>query len=79
MERKSSAYLNSDDMFSTYAQKTYMENILCELAFNQFDKVVDDVRCRQYLGDKSNLIKKSLIVRVSLVLILLIFRTAKMY
>ena len=32
MERKSSAYLNSDDMFSTYAQKTYMENIPCELA-----------------------------------------------
>ena len=31
MERKSSAYLNSDDMFSTYAQKTYMENIPCEL------------------------------------------------
>ena len=33
MERKSSAYLNSDDMFSTYAQKTYMENIPCELVF----------------------------------------------
>ena len=34
MERKSSAYLNSDDMFSTYAQKTYMENIPCELALH---------------------------------------------
>ena len=32
MWKKSSAYLNSDDMFSTYAQKTYMENIPCELA-----------------------------------------------
>ena len=35
MERKSSAYLNSDDMFSTYAQETYMENISCELASNR--------------------------------------------
>ena len=35
MERKSSAYLNSDDMFSTYAQKTYMENIPCELALTR--------------------------------------------
>ena len=34
MERKSSAYLNSDDMFSTYAQKTYMENIPFELVTN---------------------------------------------
>ena len=34
MERKSSAYLNSDDMFSIYAQKTYIENIPCELALN---------------------------------------------
>ena len=25
-------YLYSDDMFSKYAQKTYMENIPCELA-----------------------------------------------
>ena len=32
MERKSSAYLYSDEMFSTYAQKTYMESIPCELA-----------------------------------------------
>ena len=35
MERKSSAYLNSDDMFSTYAQETYMENIPCELAYRR--------------------------------------------
>ena len=36
MERKSNAYLNSDDMFSTYAQKTCMENIPCELAYHCF-------------------------------------------
>ena len=34
MERKSSAYLYSDDMFSTYAQKTYVENISFELAYD---------------------------------------------
>ena len=36
MERKSSAYPNSDDMFSTYAPKTYMENMPCELAFSVY-------------------------------------------
>ena len=36
MERKSSAYPNSDDTFSTYAPKTYMENMPCELAFRVF-------------------------------------------
>ena len=37
VERKSSAYLNPDDMFSTYAQKTYMENIPCELALRNLE------------------------------------------
>ena len=31
--------------------------------------VVDDVGCHQYLGDRTNLIKKSLIIRVSILLI----------
>ena len=39
-KRKSSVNLYSDDMFSTYAQKTYMENIPCELAFTHFIHVI---------------------------------------
>ena len=43
MERKSSAYLNSDDMFSTYSQKTYMENIPCELALMELHILISSV------------------------------------
>ena len=39
-KEKSTAYLNSDDMFSTYAQKIYMENIPCELALTDKPEIV---------------------------------------